>query len=108
MQDWWKGYRKGDRQDGGEWDGDVDNINEPLPVNLSASGTPIIPKHNVEVHGWVYGLKDGLVVTLIKVTPRDDLTAVVRKAMADVLHRYTNVATEEGFSMEATSTQFRS
>jgi carbonic anhydrase len=100
MQDWWKGYRKGDRQDG-EWDGDMDRIDDPLPaVNLSASGTPIVPKHNVEVHGWVYGLKDGLVVPLIKVTPRDDLTAVVRKAFADVLHRYTTLQAE-GFSMEA-------
>eukprot|EP00164_Ancoracysta_twista_P022924 GFYU01042534.1.p1 GENE.GFYU01042534.1~~GFYU01042534.1.p1 ORF type:complete len:179 (-),score=55.42 GFYU01042534.1:471-953(-) len=107
MQDWWKGYRKGDRQDG-EWDGDIEHIDDPLPINMSASGTPVVPKHNVEVHGWVYKLVDGLVVPLIKVTPRDDLTAVVRKAMADVLHRYTNVATEEGFSMEATSTQFRS
>ena len=102
MQDWWKGYRKGDRQDGGEWDGDIEHLEDPLPIDLSASGTPIIPKHNVEVHGWVYKLVDGHVVPLIKVTPRDDLTAVVRKAFADVLHRYTTFQTE-GFSMEAST-----
>lgn len=107
MQDWWKGYRQGARPDGSEWDGDIEHIDEPLPVNLSASGTPIVPKHNVEVHGWIYKLVDGHVVPLIKVTPRDDLTAVVRKAFADVLHRYTTIQTE-GFSMEPSTPYYRS
>jgi len=98
MQDWWKGYRQGARPDG---------VDEPLPVDLSASGTPIVPKHNVEIHGWIYGLKDGLVVPLIKVTPRDDLAAVFRKAFVDVLHRYTTLQTE-GFSMEPSTPYYRS
>jgi len=106
MQDWWKGYRKGERQDGGVDLGDVDHLDEPVP--MSASGAPVDPKHNVEVHGWVYGLHDGLVVTLIKVTPRDDLTTVVRKAFADVLHRYTNVRVAEGISMEAATPSYQS
>ena len=45
--------------------------------------------HDVAVHGWVYGLNDGLLEDLrMTVTASSDLAAVVQRALANVRSRY--------------------
>ena len=93
MQDWWKGYRKGNRQN---LDWDQNQIEEALsehvepeaPPQPSSNGTPVHDHHDVEIHGWIYGLKDGLVVPLIKLTAGDDPHIKLKKALTDIVRRY--------------------
>eukprot|EP00656_Telonema_subtile_P018451 TRINITY_DN19972_c0_g1_i1.p1 TRINITY_DN19972_c0_g1~~TRINITY_DN19972_c0_g1_i1.p1 ORF type:complete len:286 (+),score=63.14 TRINITY_DN19972_c0_g1_i1:648-1505(+) len=93
MQDWWKGYRRGNRQN---LDWDQNQIEEALsetvepeaPAKPVTGSTTVHDHHDVEIHGWIYGLKDGLVVPLIKLTAGDDPQLKLKKALTDIVRRY--------------------
>ena len=93
IQDWWKGYRKGHLQNHCY---DQKYIDEVLSGDLSDhenEDTTVVSGHqNVEIHGWIYGLKDGLVVPLIKITASDNPHVKLRNAFADIVKRYTSNA----------------
>jgi carbonic anhydrase len=96
MQDWWKGYRQGERQ---SVDWDQRHIEEALSEHSETEATTATavttpapatsPDHHaVDIHGWIYGLKDGLVVPLITITAGDNPELKLKKALADIVRRY--------------------
>eukprot|EP00744_Colponema_vietnamica_P004407 GILI01006590.1.p1 GENE.GILI01006590.1~~GILI01006590.1.p1 ORF type:complete len:367 (-),score=106.71 GILI01006590.1:537-1637(-) len=73
VQRWWAAYR---REQGIEtsFAGLSSQSFRYTTTGAAIAGSPTAPAHhNVSVHGWVYGLADGLIVPLVELKASDDV-----------------------------------
>ena len=84
VQRWWATYRKlqGDSTHFGSGE-IIRNSVEPASAAVPPGSPLADAHHNVTVHGWIYGLSDGLVHPLVQIGPYDN----VQQHCEDAIHR---------------------
>lgn len=88
VQRWWATYRRLHGAETHFGSGEVIKSVDNAPS--SSTNPPASPlsqeHHNVTVHGWIYGLADGLIIPLVNIGPYDNVQThcenAIRKAIA--------------------------